>query len=547
MSSTRTAKPGGPLNQGKFSSSPELNRGIMANLVAPRCALVESAADRELIWFVQYLSHSAGGLKKMATDLIQKYGQRIGTASMLEFGINKGQIYSASQVKAVRVEIPFELRAGFLLKGEIGVESVPGEKLSNAVLRQMADDALSSLVGEIEIRTNSAKQPVKYSASDFFSVCRDEMDITKLERWLMELCVDPESSLKRGPWYFTALVDCLREFYSEWIVAQRAQYVVTELGSMVEEELDYTLESRRMTLIDGLARIGKTFSAKAWCEQNPGRVRFVEVPSSNDDIAFFRAIAKSLGVTSRLSAKAQELRLRIEETLQSGQLGLVLDEAHYLWPNLIDSRSLPSRVNWLMTALVNKGVPVCLIATPQFMRNQRALENRTRWTSEQFTGRLGHYLPLPDSLSESDLAKVAQSLLPEGEAKAIELLVCYAKCSAKYLAGLDAVVARARYLARKQQRDKVIVADIKAAIRESVIPSDSALALALAEHPKRTGRGALTATPPPINSPFNQSETAGDESLETVPASSRRAMTPTQSGQPALARDHVAPAELISG
>jgi hypothetical protein len=311
--------------------------------------------------------------------------------------------------------------------------------------------------------------------------------------------------------------------------------------------LDYTLESRRMTLIDGLARTGKTFSAKAWCSQRPGRVRFVEVPSTNDEIAFYRAIAKALGVTSRLTAKAQELRLRIEETLQSGQLGLVLDEAHYLWPNQIDSRSLPSRVNWIMTALVNKGVALCLITTPQFLKNQRALENRTRWTSEQFIGRIGHYQKLPDSLSEADLAKVAQALLPEGEAKAIELLVCYAKGSAKYLAGLDAVVARARYLARKQQRDQVQVGDLKAAIRESVIPSDSALALALAEPPKRGGRGTLKADYTPLNHPFTGTQMSTGEASEPAPASPRGGIISARSEPASLARDGIAAPELISG
>jgi len=55
----------------------------------------------------------------------------------------------------------------------------------------------------------------------------------------------------------------------------------------------------------------------------------------------------------------------------------------------------------------------------------------------------------------------------------------YAQASAKYLAGIDATVRRARFLATKQDREKVGFNDIKCAIQEGVIPSDSAFTQAL--------------------------------------------------------------------
>jgi hypothetical protein len=51
----------------------------------------------------------------------------------------------------------------------------------------------------------------------------------------------------------------------------------------------------------------------------------------------------------------------------------------------------------------------------------------------------------------------------------------YAEASAKYLAGIDYAVRRARYLAAKENRSMVSFTDIKLAIQENVIPSDSAL------------------------------------------------------------------------
>ena len=75
---------------------------------------------------------------------------------------------------------------------------------------------------------------------------------------------------------------------------------------------------------------------------------------------------------------------------------------------------------------------------------------------------------------------MAKALLPAGDAKSIEILVRYAQSSAKYLAGIETAVRRARYLAKKNNRERVERADIKRAIQEAVIPSDSALESALA-------------------------------------------------------------------
>jgi hypothetical protein len=227
-------------------------------------------------------------------------------------------------------------------------------------------------------------------------------------------------------------------------------------------------------LIEGLARKGKTFATKAWCELHPGQARYIQVPSTNDDMGFYRAIARSLGVSVNLGLKAQQLRTRIEDVLQRGDLMVVFDEAHYLWPQCNHRVALPARINWIMTALVNYDVSVALVTTPQFSRAQQVVERQTHWASEQFIGRIAHYQKLPDSLNERDLKAVARSLLPEGDHKFIETLVAYAQASAKYLAGIETVVRRARFLAAKENRTKVLFSDIKEAIQGSVVLLDGA-------------------------------------------------------------------------
>ena len=189
---------------------------------------------------------------------------------------------------------------------------------------------------------------------------------------------------------------------------------------------------------------------------------------------------------------------------------LVMDEAHYLWPQRFFGRSTPCRVNWLMTALVNYGVPVALITTPQFFRSQKEIESRSCWTSEQFTGRLGHVAQLPSVLTKADLESVARALVPTGGEQTIVRLVAYAEASAKYLAGIETVVSRATYLAKKEGRDVVQSSDVRRAILESVIPSDTALAAALQatqKQPRRRAVNVPAADPEaPLQASFSRAE-----------------------------------------
>ena len=204
----------------------------------------------------------------------------------------------------------------------------------------------------------------------------------------------------------------------------------------------------------------------------------MQCPSTNDDVAFFAALARALGLTVEHNPKAKSLRPRIEDTLQAGDLMLVIDEAHNCWPSYSYRNARPSRICWLMTALVNCDVPVALIVTPQFFRSQKVCEERIGWASEQFVGRIGDYVKLSEELSLDDLRAVARVHLPEGDAKSIEALALYAGSSQKYLAAIEHAVKKARYLAGKAGRE-VCQADVRTAIESGLVPTDSALAGAL--------------------------------------------------------------------
>jgi hypothetical protein len=484
MSNTRRTTDAGKFRQERFASSQEFDRGLMANLVAKRAALLDSSDERELIWFLQYLSHQPGGIKKFAVDLLVQFPERVATPSMQKLGFKPGRIYSTDEVKTVREEVS---GGQYPLKGESDYGRDPFEMLvfnEDYYERCKHDEAKARLYS------------AEYPASDFTNLCQ-QAAAGKLEKYLSELCVAPAMPVADGsPWYFPNLFSTLRQVQAEWNI-EKKPLAVTTIGHLVCDALEYAREEKILVLIDGLARTGKTFSARAWCDQNPGFARYVQVPSTNDDFSFFRAIAMSLGVSVNLKSKAQELRSRIEDTLQCGHLMLVLDEAHYLWPQSNYRDTTPGRVNWLMTALVNHGVPVGLVTTPQFFRSQKQIEAKTCWTSEQFTGRIGYYEKLPDILTEKDFEAVAKALIPSGDARSIEALVLYANISAKNLAAIKAVIDRASFVARKQGRDSVALGDIQRAIKGSVIPSDTAFSAAMqgAQKPSRRALNVPASVP----------------------------------------------------
>jgi hypothetical protein len=371
---TRYAKPGEPLNQERYASS--YDRGLLGNLVSKRYARLESPVEKQLIWFIQWLSWQP------------------------------------------RSPLPLDLR-------------------------QVA------------------------------------------ESW----CLDPRAALSESQ--LSQLIEARQEF----IRSASANKVQTTIGKRISKALEYTRSANVLTLIDGPSRIGKSFAARSWCEQSAGAARYVEVASSTDETAFLHRIAKALGVSSNLNSKAMELRARVEDVLQTGGIMLVLDEAHYLWPQgRLKTCTAPHRVNWINTALANFGVPVALITTPQFYTVQRNVERLTGWNSDQFIGRVGHVERLPERLEQSDLMAVAAALIPGITETAAKKLALYAEISRKHLASIDEIAKRAKWIARESGRDLAGAEDVNRAIKEGVIPSDSALAVSLG---KTTREGA--ALPPPVN------------------------------------------------
>jgi hypothetical protein len=538
MSSTRKAQDGSVLHQCGFSSSTGYERGLIANLVAKRCAVLATPADRDLVWFIQYLSHQPGSLVAVAAGLLNNYSNRLGTRSMVAAGKKGGQKYDAEEMRKIRRELPTLLRRKFPLCGETNREigtlahyaqieadrarliwDNPAGEDSELIrecpkIIERAREAAAEKAIDLE---HAEKYPSSYSVEDLQCVCRRgaelgpgiEANTLDLEKELGRLCLDPACDPQGdGPWYFADLFNVLREYKAQWTASQ-SQGATTAVVRKVHETLEYTVEAAILSLLAGNAILGQSFAAERWCAAHPYRARICDVPASNDEASFYRAIAKAVGLGNFLNYKNVQIRERVEFFMQTSGICLVLNHAENLWPQKNLREAFPGRLAWLF-AQVAKGASACMISGPQFFMQQRTCE-KIGWNSPEFRKKIPHLDRLPDSLSVEDMTAIARVMLPEADTKVQEAVAIYAVGQQRDLEGLKNVSKRAQVLAQREGRTQRTSQDIISALkfvggsdkllREAFIPAPSSSRQVIPaepiEHGKPVTRGPGTIAPPP--------------------------------------------------
>ena len=279
----------------------------------------------------------------------------------------------------------------------------------------------------------------------------------------------------------------------------KSDFVLTTIGKEVFETLDHALDIGKMVVIEGESGSGKTTAVEAWCAAHQGQVRFVSLSGITHKTGFFQKLATAIGLAAS-KRKATDMQVKVEEFFRKTQLMLVIDEAHYLWPQHERSHSNPELVDWVNTALVNQKVPVALICTDQFAKLKARVEKRTGWTSEQLEHRVKRYKKLSSTATKADLEAVAAKLLairwnsdeeewnaagPKPDPDFIKMVVGYAlTCKMRLPAAAD-TIGEARHQARKHGRSVIAATDIRAALLDYQIPSDEALQQAFEPPEKR--------------------------------------------------------------
>jgi AAA domain-containing protein len=324
---------------------------------------------------------------------------------------------------------------------------------------------------------------------------------------LVELCINPkfviefaaESSLKGASQPLcTRIAEAIRKCQDAYEARVRKEFVQTTIGKEIFQTLDHGLGIGKMVVIEGDSGSGKTTAVEAWCAAHQGEVRSVSLSGITHKTGFFQKLATAIGLAAS-KRKATDMQAKVEDFFRKTRLMLVIDEAHYLFPQHQRSHSSPELVDWVNTALVNQRVPVALICTDQFAKLKARVEKRTGWTSEQLEHRVKRYTKLPGSPTREDLEAVAAKLLAArwnaserrwngaGQAPCanfIHLVVGYALTCKMSLPAVSDTIEEARYQAQRNGRTQIAAADLRKAVMDFRIPSDTALQRAF-ENPAR--------------------------------------------------------------
>lgn len=430
MSSTRRSS-SGEFHQERFCSAPEFEGDTINGLAAAkRIAIVKDRSTREILWWLQWLSLTPGALQSLCEDLIATFPERIGTPTLRRLQkCGQDRPLSALEIAALKQESWHYFPA-----------------------------SMSDFLPE--------REPERELEVYWLSTLTDQIaeDLRDLRDRLVRCCLDPQADISAGVWYFEDLLGALEILRERFILAARARLADTAVTRTINETLDFWYARRRMILIEGVAGIGRSETAKAFRDTHAGMVRYVELPSSSDDRSFFAHIAKALGIARGASFKAQQMKVRIEEMLGTSELMVVFDEAQYLWTQAMRPRKTPDRLLWVKTTF-DAGTPIALIAHTDFSKWQAHYVARTLWTDEQFERRLNRRVNLPAEHSREDMLKIARAHFPAGEARTWKLLAAYALGTEKKQAsGIVEALESARYRAELAGRAEPIFADVEAAL-----------------------------------------------------------------------------------
>ena len=296
----------------------------------------------------------------------------------------------------------------------------------------------------------------------------DETQIASIADFLARATVDPAiPSLRRDSGYssrmtveFPHLWDALAASRQAEIDTAGKSIIETEVSKRVFETLDFASSSRSFVLIEGREGLGKSASARNWCLRHPGEAIYVPLQSGTDEMTLYRCIAQALGTACSIARKAGEIKANVEKALQPGHLTLVLDEAHFLFPQAARAeRSAPKRVDWLRTAIIDHDVPVAIISTPQYFANQCDRFRQGGWNANQIQRRLAHTERLPESLSIVDMQAVIRLHFPEIPAAKVYDIAILATGSLGFVGAIAHLRKRLDFLASREgaRRETVIL------------------------------------------------------------------------------------------
>lgn len=521
------------LSQAGYMKSTEFAsvRGVSGVIVSLHAAVLLAAAKRDFIWYLQGLSLKDGGLKRVARELVEMFPDRLGTEAMHKARVAPEKMYPGELVSSVGFELDFG-------RWNFSEEKTPTKKGSE-LIQLCRHQALT-----YRERTKN---------SDGFCPPRS-FKVLSVEQFLIELCTNPklqfslpgvdsvfnefevELAVEENPElspgdfkhaemvYFRDIIGALVEYRARHEKKIRANFPLTAIGKKIWETLAYVLASRNMVLLDGLEGRGKTEAVKAWCELHPGQARFVSLKGVANKTTAFREMAHALGITYGYGRTGPEMQSRVEDVLNRSKIMLVIDEAHFLFNQTRRMTARPELIDWIDTAICNRGIGLALVTTPQFIACMARAKNQVEWNFNQFRRRVKRWVKLPEKNSEADIAAVARKIFQNAGEAVIKKVVGYALLSKRDLSAVGDVAAEIRAMLGTDNLGKVSVEHVHRAISDFLIPSDQAFKVSLDAAESAQRKTNRRPAPVPL-------EILGDESDLVEP-----------SGDSAIAEDAEAPA-----
>jgi hypothetical protein len=401
MSSTRHAPEGSPFRQERYASSEAYKTSLNGLQVAARCSLLEADRDlAEILWFLQERS----------------------------------------------------LSDPFCIGGRLGsVEAIAADLLQEANWKSRP----------VKTWVENWSDPDK--AGEWVEAAVDHSEAkSRLAVALREIALNPLSPVASLPGLGEGWRRVVRQYSEKCRDGIKKNLAPTTTAKRVADALRFARETRKLTLIVGRSRLGKSAAAKSFCAASLGMARYVPTPETGDVESFYRAIAKSLGVADAQSYKAADVRDRIERMLMTSRLMLVFDEAQNLFSGLRRVTRQPLRVMWLRR-LIDSGVPMAFVALPEFETRIKRCAEQVDWDAAQITDLICRKEELGESLTSEDFEVLVARVAPElsDKAKALVAGSASGQHGAQYVVD---TVAVARHTASKANRAKPSDDDVREAI-----------------------------------------------------------------------------------
>lgn len=440
----------------KLARADTLEDSMLATAIAEKPRIVE------MMWFIQWRSCQPGGLSKLKDDLLATLPHRFVTSSMLELGTPRNERYTMEQCFTVWGD--FLERFGGRWGRDVDTKQEP-ISFRSFIAHYYDPEMTTAAAGRLpEIRDGADRFNWKYLCGE----CRAAA-VEGLCNALTDFCTCKDGYFF-GPWYCPDLVNVIFEFMDLHAAETRKRIATTAVVEKVFDAVDYAWSEKKLVRINGNSRFGKSEALKTWAAMYPGRARLVTAPAlgnSNQDLVI--NVATAFGFSAMQSTSGPALRRKVEFVLEHGRVGILLDEAHAILPFELGRNTPPNRLNWLRAAVVDKGLPCVLSATPQNFDGQSArFERATKYNMDQWTGRVSMVCTLPEELASTDLEAVVRIHLPKLNGPLLKLVTGAAVKSQSYLKAVEDIASRARWKASKRNAPEPALEDFKTAIEEVV-------------------------------------------------------------------------------